>query len=161
MLVTDEDLRILKQAENLADAVWALVAQWQNFARDTVGKQLIRATDSIGANIAEMYGRFNYSEKIQFLYYARGSLFEAKFWFNRAKTRELIQPDIAKHYAQQLTDLARQLNRFINSLKQNKATLTNDKNAIGKSLHEDSPIYEVIDEADQLFNDEQLGWLNG
>ncbi len=161
MLVTDEDLRILKQAENLADAVWSLVAQWQNFAKDTVGKQLIRATDSVGANIAEMYGRFNYGEKIQFLYYARGSLFEAKYWFNRAKTRELIQPDIAKHYAQQFTDLARQLNRFINSLKQSKAALTNIKNANGKSLHEDSPVYEVTDDVDHLFNDEQLEWLDG
>lgn len=74
-----EDLKILQNAENIADAIWKRVMKWEKFAKDVVGKQIIRAVDSIGANIAESYGRFNYGEKLQFLYYSRGSLFETKY----------------------------------------------------------------------------------
>src|SRR5919106_4456400 len=112
-----EDLRILKTAEGVADAVWKQVVAWDEFAQDVVGKQLARATDSIGANIAESYGRFNYGEKLQFLYYSRGSLFETKYWLNRALVRELMEAEEIKAYTARLSDLARQLNTFANSLK--------------------------------------------
>jgi len=62
-----EDLKILKTAEDIADAVWKQVVGWDAFAQDVVGKQFARATESIGANNAESYGRFNYGEKLQFL----------------------------------------------------------------------------------------------
>ncbi|MCL7452844.1 MAG: four helix bundle protein, partial [Anaerolineae bacterium] len=77
-----------------------------------VGKQLVRAVDSIGANIAEAYGRFHWGEKLQFLYYARGSLFEAKYWLNRARERTLMSPSSVQEQTTRLTDLARQLNSF-------------------------------------------------
>src|SRR5690349_14889612 len=89
-----EELRVLQLAESVADAVWKQILLWDTFARDVVGSQLARAADSIGANIAEAFGRFNYGEKVQFLYYARGSLFETKYWLNRAKTRDLISLDL-------------------------------------------------------------------
>ena len=85
-----EDLIALKNAEKIADSMWLFVINWQEFAKDTIGKQIVRASDSIGANIAEAFGRFNYGEKVQFLYYARGSLFETKYWLNRAVTRNLV-----------------------------------------------------------------------
>src|SRR5687767_3383066 len=109
-----EDLKILQTVEGIADAVWKRVVQWDEFARDVVGKQLARAIDSIGANIAESYGRFNYGEKLQFLYYARGSLFETKYWLNRALVRGLMQAEEVKSYATRLSDVARQLNTFAN-----------------------------------------------
>ena len=82
-----EDLRVLKAAEGVADAIWKDVSHWDEFARNVVGGQLARAADSIGANIAESFGRFNYGEKLQFLYYSRGSLFETKYWLNRCLAR--------------------------------------------------------------------------
>ena len=75
MPATFEDLRVLKAAEEIADSIWKRVVRWEEFARDVVGKQLARAADSIGANIAEAFGRFHFGEKLQFLYFARGSLF--------------------------------------------------------------------------------------
>jgi four helix bundle protein len=56
-----ENLRIYQLAENLADQVWNSVMVWDSFAKDTVGKQLVRAADSIGANIAEGSGRGSFS----------------------------------------------------------------------------------------------------
>lgn len=112
-----EELRILQAAEATADGIWKQVVQWDPFVRDVVGKQLARAADSIGANIAEAFGRFHYGEKVQFLYYARGSLFETNYWLNRVKDRGLMPSTQVQDYASQLSDLARQLNAFISTLK--------------------------------------------
>jgi four helix bundle protein len=54
--VNFENLRIYQLSERLADRVWESVSLWDGFAKDTVGKQLVRAADSIGANIAEGSG---------------------------------------------------------------------------------------------------------
>ena len=51
-----ESLDVYKLSERLADAVWKVVRNWDSLSRDTVGKQLVRAADSIGANIAEGVG---------------------------------------------------------------------------------------------------------
>ena len=148
-----EDLKILQAAESISDAVWKRVVQWDEFAKDVVGKQLARSTDSIGANIAEAYGRFNFGEKLQFLYYARGSLFETKYWLNRALTRELLQAEEVKSYAARLSDVARQLNTFASSLKeQHKNTNTQPK-----AIRESSTEYIV--DAPPLFTDTELTWL--
>jgi len=48
-----EKLQIYQLSEKLADSVWNIVIGWDSFARDTVGKQIVRSVDSIGANIAE------------------------------------------------------------------------------------------------------------
>jgi len=153
-----EHLKILQIAEDIADAVWKRVVQWEDFAKDVVGKQMARATDSIGANIAESYGRFNYGEKLQFLYYSRGSLFEAKFWLNRALSRELMQADEVKAYATRLSEVARQLNTFANSLKFQR---TNTKTQ-SKTVRESGVEYVVddwLDDSSPLFTNPELNWL--
>jgi four helix bundle protein len=98
-----EDLHVLQAAEALADSIWQEVSGWEKFSQDVVGKQLVQAADSVGANIAEAFGRYHYGDKLQFLYYARGSLFETKHWINRALSRKLmnnekIRDNIQKNY---------------------------------------------------------------
>lgn len=153
-----EDLRILKTAEGVADAVWKQVVAWDEFAQDVVGKQLARATDSIGANIAESFGRFNYGEKLQFLYYSRGSLFETKYWLNRALVRELMQAGEVKDYASRLMEVARQLNTFANSLK----TQRSDSKSQSKTVREPNAEYileAIREDSGILFTDAELNWL--
>lgn len=43
-----EKLRVYQFSESLADAIWKVVRRWDNLARDTVGKQLIRSADGAG-----------------------------------------------------------------------------------------------------------------
>ena len=62
-MATFDELQILKDAEALADDIWQLVLRLSPFERDVVGRQLARAADSVGANIAEAYGRFHFGEK--------------------------------------------------------------------------------------------------
>jgi four helix bundle protein len=77
-------------SERLADEIWNTVNNWEMLARDTVGKQLIRAADSIGANIAEGSGRGSNQEYRRFLRISRGSLYETQHWLRRAYRRNLL-----------------------------------------------------------------------
>ncbi len=157
MPATFEDLRVLKSAEEIADSVWKRVVNWEEFAKDVVGKQITRSADSVGANIAESFGRFNFGEKLQFLYYSRGSLFETKFWLNRTKARDLMKPDEVEEYVKKLTDLARQLNTFAGGLKAFRAE-QKSKPAIREEQAEYLAI-NLDDLPDPLFNDDDLRWL--
>jgi len=92
-----ENLRIYKLAEELADEIWKIVHRWDTFARDTVGRQIVRSADSIGANIAEGTGRFNFQDNRRFVKTARGSLNETQHFLRRAFKRDLLTPaDVKK-----------------------------------------------------------------
>lgn len=115
-----EPLEVYCLAEKLAEIIWQTVSGWSPFAKDTVGKQLVRAVGSIGANIAESYGRFHYSEKVNLLYYARGSLFESTFFLRRARERNLITDETLTAIMNDLRILAPKLNAYIKSKKVQK-----------------------------------------
>jgi four helix bundle protein len=154
-----EDIRILKVVEEIADAIYKVSSRWDDFAKDVIGKQIARAADSIGANVAESFGRFHFGEKIQFLYYARGSLFETKYWLNRAGARDLMTSDEKQNHTTRLTDIARQLNLFISSLKgQRSGEIT-----VAKTVKE-SPVEYLIsrlpeDFPNTLFDESDFEWL--
>lgn len=67
-----ESLRVYQLSELLADQIWTIVMKWNVFARDTIGKQLVKAADSIGANITEGTGRGTFVENRRFVRIARG-----------------------------------------------------------------------------------------
>jgi len=154
-----EDLRALKSAEQVADEIYKVASRWDEFAQDVVGKQISRAADSIGANIAESFGRFHFGEKIQFLYYARGSLFETKYWLNRAAVRELMSAADSQNYITGLTNIARQLNLYVASLKgQRSGEIT-----VAKTVKENPVEYITSrlpdDFPDVLFDETDFTWL--
>jgi four helix bundle protein len=154
-----EELRVLKSAEGIADAIWTHVIRWDDLSKDVVGKQMARAIDSIGANIAESFGRYHYGERLQFLYFARGSLFESKYWLNRAKARKLMAASEAQDYATRLTDLGRELNAFANHIK----SLRQDSSKPSRTLREVAAEYQVVVPPevppDALISPEELLWL--
>lgn len=88
-----ENLDIYKLSEKIADEIWEIVIKWNNLAQDTVGKQIIRSTDSIGANIAEGSGRGTPQDNRRFLRMARGSLYETRHWLRRAYKRKLLSQE--------------------------------------------------------------------
>lgn len=159
MPATFEDLRILKSAEEIADSIWKTVVQWDEFAKDVVGKQITRSADSVGANIAESFGRFNFGEKLQFLYYSRGSIFETKYWLNRTRTRGLMKPDEVQEFVDRLTDLARQLNTFASGLKAIRAN-QKQKTSVVREAQAEYMTISLDDPPNWLFSEADLNFLN-
>lgn len=154
-----EELEVLRKAEEIADSVWRDVVQWEPFALEVVGGQLARAADSIGANIAEAFGRFHYGEKLQFLYYARGSLYETKYWLNRAVERGLLPLETGQSYASDLTDLARQLNSSLSTLR----NIRRDSKTSSSKIREVESEYlsnTIDNEPVSLFSNEELEWID-
>ena len=85
-----EKLQVYKLSEVLSDGIWNVVLGWDYLARDTVGKQMIRSADSIGANLAEGTGRGSLQDNRRFIRMARGSLYETQHWLRRAYKRDLL-----------------------------------------------------------------------
>jgi four helix bundle protein len=111
-----DQLRVYQLAEKLADEVWDVVVIWNNFAKDTVGKQLVRAADSIGANIAEGCGRRSFQDNRRFIRIARGSLNETKHWLRRAFRRKLLIEDQVSVLKPLLHELVPSLNAYLRSI---------------------------------------------
>ena len=123
-----ENLDVYRLSEQLADAVWDIVVTWTQFARDTVGKQLVRAADSIGANIAEGTGRGAFQDNRRFVRIARGSLNETKHWLRRAYRRRLLNQEQTDLLKPLLDELAPRLNaylKFIGSQTRKQRTTDN------------------------------------
>ena len=85
-----EELRVYQLSETLAGEIWTIVTRWDDFAKSTIGRQLARAADSIGANIAEGSGRGTYKDNQRFVKIARRALYETRHWLRRAFHRKLI-----------------------------------------------------------------------
>jgi four helix bundle protein len=91
--------------------MYATAVRWPNFARFSIGSQLVRAADSVGANIAEATGRWHVKDRRRLLFIARGSLYETEHWIACAERRGLLTPGTVTR-AQRI---ARPLNGLINS----------------------------------------------
>jgi four helix bundle protein len=111
-----ERLNVYRLSEQLADHVWEMVLKWQRFERDTVGKQLVRAADSIGANIAEGTGRGSYQDNRRFVRTARGSLNETQHFLRRAFRRKLMTDAQIKALKLIVDELAPRLNAYLKSI---------------------------------------------
>ena len=73
-------LRVYQFAVALSDEIYESVGHWPLLARTSMGSQLIRSADSVGANIAEAVGRWSEADKRRLLLVARGSLYETERW---------------------------------------------------------------------------------
>jgi four helix bundle protein len=111
-----ENLQICKLSEKLSDQLWKIVVRWEVLPRDTVGKQLVRAGDSIGANIAEGSGRGTDPEVRRFLRIARGSLYETQHWLRRAYRRRLLTDKQVDELLPLVKELTPKLNAYLRSI---------------------------------------------
>ena len=111
-----EEFKTYNLAMELGEKVWDLVYRWNWFEKDTVGKQLVKAADSIAANLSEGYGRYHFNEARHFCYYSRGSLYETKTWLIKARQRDLITEEELDILLVDLENIAKKLNAYINSI---------------------------------------------
>ncbi|SDS31694.1 four helix bundle protein [Mucilaginibacter mallensis] len=108
-----EELEVYQLAESFSDEIWVAVACWDYFAKDTVGKQMVRSADSISANIAEGYGRYHYKENRNFCYFSRGSIIETKGWLKKSRNRSLITEEEFSELFEKLQAIHLKLNAYM------------------------------------------------
>jgi len=113
-----EKLQVYQLSEKLADGIWKVVLGWNAFAKDTVGKQIVRAVDGVGANIAEGSGRGSLQDNRRFVRMARGSLYETIHWLRRAYTRKLLSAAEVKALRTLIEELSPKLNAYLRSVDQ-------------------------------------------
>ena len=108
-----ENLQIYQLAAKLSDDIWGIVVNWSIFSKDTIGKQIVRAADSIGANIAEGSGRGTPQDNRRFLRMARGSLYETRHWLFRANKRNLLTQEQIQLISPTIKELTPKLNAYL------------------------------------------------
>ncbi|WP_184545242.1 four helix bundle protein [Mucilaginibacter sp. FT3.2] len=108
-----EELEVYNLSQVFGEQIWSIVIKWDYFAKDTIGKQIVRSADSIGANISEGFGRYHYKENKNFCYFSRGSILETKTWLLKAKSRKLIEEDDYQLLMKQLELIHLKLNAYI------------------------------------------------
>jgi four helix bundle protein len=75
---------VYRPAAALPDELRRLIG-WPSFDRWTVGQQLVRAADSVGANLAEGCGRAHKPGQRRLCFIARASAWELEHWLDRAR----------------------------------------------------------------------------
>ncbi len=107
------DIEAYRIAFKLSNHVWDIVLKWDYFAKDTIGKQFVRAVDSISANIAEGFGRYGKKDKIKFYRYSFGSLYESLDWNEKAHIRKLLNEEEYSFIFSELIKLPKSINSLI------------------------------------------------
>jgi len=114
------DLKIWQQAKKLRDDLFEFCQSLPPDEKYRLLDQIIRASRSVSANIAEGYGRYHYQENIQFLRQARGSLFELIDHMDVVLSCKYILDTDRKTFVQRIEDLIRGVNGYIKYLKGKK-----------------------------------------
>lgn len=112
------DLRIYQLSREISFIAWEVYEKLSYGDKKIFGDQFISAIDSIGANIAEGFGRFHYLDKNKFNYNSRGSLLESIHWLEVMRERAKISEELYKKLNEKLSLLKMQLNRYISSTKE-------------------------------------------
>lgn len=108
------NLEIYLLSRKLSSLAWKVYDNFSQQEQIVVGSQFLRSTDSVGANIAEGYGRFHYLDKIKFYYNARASLKESRHWMELISERRMIEFKVKEEYLKIYSELSPKLNAFIN-----------------------------------------------
>lgn len=120
-----KDLEVWQESRKLRQMVSKLVKKFPKDEKYRLVDQLIRASRSVTANIAEGYGRFHYQENIQFCRQARGSLYEIIDHLICAYDEGFIEKNELRDYNKNITSCIKLVNGFITYLrkaKQNKVS---------------------------------------
>ena len=116
-----EDLKVYQLSVDFSNEGWKIYESLDWKLQKVIGDQFIRSVDSVGANIAEGFGRYHYLDKIKFYYFARGSLFESRHWIELLFKRKIIDEQKYFELIEIYNNIKPALNGLINSIYKNKS----------------------------------------
>lgn len=108
-----DKIEAYNKALTFSNLLWNEVIKFDYFEKNSVGLQLVRAADSISANIAEGFGRYHKKDKIKFYQYAKGSALECYDWLLKCKHRKLINESQLLDHIETVQNLPKLINYLI------------------------------------------------
>jgi len=111
------DLEVWKKANLLAIQMYKITKEFPKDERFGLTDQIRRAASSIGANIAEGFGRYHTNDKIRFFYNSRGSISECMNHIYLAKGLGYLNEDVTDELLGEMEQVKMMLNGLIRSLR--------------------------------------------
>jgi four helix bundle protein len=127
IIKTFEDLDVWKVCRDLRSQIAAIARTFPKEERYRLQDQLIRASRSVTANLAEGYGRFHYAENIQFARQARGSLYEIMDHLTVAQEDKLISDETFALIREAVLRAISVVNGFIRYLSKSRTSSHNSR----------------------------------
>ncbi|PIZ00524.1 four helix bundle protein [bacterium (Candidatus Howlettbacteria) CG_4_10_14_0_8_um_filter_40_9] len=100
-----DDLEVYQLARELTVWIYKITSDFPDEEKFGIISQIRRAITSVGANIAEGFGRFHYKENVQFCRNARGSLTEVKHFMISALDLGYIDEGTDKEFIERYDKL--------------------------------------------------------
>lgn len=119
---TFETLEVWKESRLLRREMSRLSKKLPRFEQNRLADQIIRASRSVTANIAEGHGRYYYQENIQFCRQSRGSLYELLDHMTTALDEKYISNEEFDAFRTTILRVAKLLNGYISYLKSKKSS---------------------------------------
>lgn len=123
---TFRNLEVWKYSRELRIQIGIVVRSFPDSEKYRLVDQLLRASRSVTANIAEGYGRFHYQENIQFTRIARGSLYELLDHLTVAQDCGYINAQKFQSLESEMITCTKLVNGYIGYLKRSKSYSTNN-----------------------------------
>lgn len=111
--LTLDKISAYNKSFEFSNKVWNIAVRWDFFAKDTVGKQIVRSADSIAANIAEGFGRYGKKYKIRFYRISLGSLEETGDWIKKSLVRSLVSSEKGQELVSEVEELRIEIQHLI------------------------------------------------
>jgi four helix bundle protein len=117
------DLDVWKKGKEIRISVSKIVKTFPVEEKYRLSDQMVRASRSITANIAEGYGRYNYQDIIRFCRQSRGSIYELIDHFEVAFESGYLDRDQYSRLNDDLDSILALLNGYIKFLSEKKKSL--------------------------------------
>lgn len=112
-----KNLIVYQKAKLLTvEAIKYFSSQHLDRISDILANQFVRSISSIGANIAEGYGRHYQKNYRQFIGIARGSSFESDYWLDVMLETKKFDDETVNNFIQRNTELIKILTTLMKNL---------------------------------------------
>lgn len=113
-----QELKVYQLSRELSSKGWEIYGKLNFEQKKLFGDQFLRATDSIGANIAEGYARYHALDQVRFYHFARASMSEAiNHWASLLLERKVISDTDYNFLLDKQKELEIKLNNFISTTR--------------------------------------------
>jgi four helix bundle protein len=111
------DLEAWQKAHELALEIYKILKNLPKEERYGITDQLRRSSASVGANIAEGFGRFHYNDKKKFYYQARGSVTEIQNFLFLTRDLCFIKTEVFEDLLNKAEKVKQLINGLIRSIE--------------------------------------------